>query len=173
MLVVAGSWHVVGRDHGCAWGAGKLAASQDLATWDRQQHWAVWGSTWACKKYHLVTNVEWSKRHFTLYSRCVICDYATLDIEPPGYHQVVLVLDSLEAIRVLKDDFIDFHSLKWHLDELIGRDWSVHIQHTKCSGNKVADALAKNANLASLATTFYVTPPIWINSLLLENVEHH
>ncbi|KAK9025183.1 hypothetical protein V6N11_065079 [Hibiscus sabdariffa] len=35
-----------------------------------------------------------------------------------GFHQVVLDLDSLEAICILMDDFNGVHSLQWHLQEL-------------------------------------------------------
>ncbi|KAK8483855.1 hypothetical protein V6N11_024230 [Hibiscus sabdariffa] len=87
-----------------------------------------------------------------------------------GNRQIVLEMDSLEAIRVLKDDFNGFHFLKWHLDELRGRDWLVRIRHMRRSGNKVANALAKSARLDSLETTYYGKPPSWLNSLLFDDV---
>ncbi|KAK8540105.1 hypothetical protein V6N12_046398 [Hibiscus sabdariffa] len=69
----------------------------------------------------------------------------------------------LEAIHVLRKDFRGFHFLKIHLDELQGRDWRVRIQHVKRDRNAVADTLAKNASIVNLETSFYASPPHWIN----------
>ncbi|KAK8498415.1 hypothetical protein V6N12_073446 [Hibiscus sabdariffa] len=88
------------------------------------------------------------------------------------FRQVVLDLDSLEAICILMDDFNGVHSLQWHLQELCSRDWSVRFQFTKHYGNNVADALAKSANVDSLESTLFTRPPSWLVSLLHEDVNH-
>ncbi|XP_039011696.1 uncharacterized protein LOC120140781 [Hibiscus syriacus] len=60
-----------------------------------------------------------------------------------GYHHIILELDSMSAIRVIKYDQRNKHSLRWHLEELWNRDWTIQIEHNRREGNKIVDALAK------------------------------
>ncbi|KAK8498413.1 hypothetical protein V6N11_065086 [Hibiscus sabdariffa] len=140
-----------------------------------QQRWKEWRMT-------DVPNVQGYFRRW-LFSRfvgiCLILNaqlwgayYVLIYAWEAGFRQVVLDLDSLEAICILMDDFNGVYSLQWHLQELCTRDWSVRFQYTKRSGNNVADALAKSANVDSLESTLFTRPLSWLVSLLHEDVNH-
>ncbi|KAK9025188.1 hypothetical protein V6N11_065084 [Hibiscus sabdariffa] len=140
-----------------------------------QQRWAKWRMT-------DVPNAQgyfrrWPFSRFV--SICLILNaqlwgayYVLIYTWEADFRQVVLDLDSLEAICILMDDFNGVHSLQWHLQELCSRDWSVRFQFTKHYGNNVADALAKSANVDSLESTLFTRPPSWLVSLLHEDVNH-
>ncbi|KAE8680158.1 hypothetical protein F3Y22_tig00111392pilonHSYRG00374 [Hibiscus syriacus] len=87
-----------------------------------------------------------------------------------GFRQVILELDSMEALRILKSDYNGTHSLRWHINELRRRNSCVQIQHVLRNGNKVADVLAKGASLANLDPILIDSPPISITKLLLEDM---
>ncbi|KAL4340121.1 hypothetical protein GQ457_08G022120 [Hibiscus cannabinus] len=46
-----------------------------------------------------------------------------------GFRQVILELDSMDALRILKVDYAGSHALSGHLIEFCRRAWCVKIQH--------------------------------------------
>ncbi|KAK8562543.1 hypothetical protein V6N12_010620 [Hibiscus sabdariffa] len=98
--------------------------------------------------------------------------YGLLYAWETDFHQIVLALDSLEAVEILKDDVNGSYSLMWHLRELCSHDWNVQILHTKRDRNKVTDALTRNANDDSLNPVLYDSLSFWLNTLLLGDVNH-
>ncbi|KAE8707679.1 hypothetical protein F3Y22_tig00110377pilonHSYRG00046 [Hibiscus syriacus] len=87
-----------------------------------------------------------------------------------GFRHVVLEIDSLEAIRVLRDDFTGLQFLKWHFDDLRRRNWDVLIKHTNRENNKVVGMLAKSVRVETIGNMFLRDPPSLNLPLLQEDL---
>ncbi|KAK8558769.1 hypothetical protein V6N12_042065 [Hibiscus sabdariffa] len=78
-----------------------------------------------------------------------------------GYHQVAIEINSLEAIRFLRNDSLmdGCCFIMRYLLELLKRNWIVRLNHISRNLNKLIDGLAKLPITDSLVLTVFDTPP--------------
>ncbi|KAK8519654.1 hypothetical protein V6N12_030021 [Hibiscus sabdariffa] len=85
-----------------------------------------------------------------------------------GYPHVVLEVDSLEAMRLLRNDSTmdERCSIMWYLLDLQRRNWVVRLNHIPLNLYKLADSLAKLPTSDSLDLIVFDTPLISVRHLL-------
>ncbi|XP_039030227.1 uncharacterized protein LOC120164612 [Hibiscus syriacus] len=114
-------------------------------------------------------NTDGACRHVNGYAACGGVARDSLCSWDAGFRHMELEVDSLEALRVLCNDYCVIHRLHWHLAELRERDWVVKVQHVRRGGNMVAEALAKCAADDSLIPIIHHELPSFVLPLLLAN----
>ncbi|KAE8676150.1 hypothetical protein F3Y22_tig00111621pilonHSYRG00099 [Hibiscus syriacus] len=78
-----------------------------------------------------------------------------------GGHQVVVEVDSLEALKAVRlaKDGRNSHTILNHIRELLQLNWVVKFQHVASEGNKVADRIAKLATAGNSDAIIFHKPP--------------
>ncbi|KAJ6914941.1 hypothetical protein NC651_017045 [Populus alba x Populus x berolinensis] len=85
-------------------------------------------------------------------------------------HEDLVNLDSIDAIKLIKDDVNPFHkysSIVLEIKEMTTRMWQVDPQHAFGESNSSADYLAKNAASVRAGNQVLEVPPSGVASLLL------
>ncbi|KAK2418771.1 hypothetical protein QL285_040937 [Trifolium repens] len=86
-----------------------------------------------------------------------------------GFRNVVCLSDSLQAVTLIKEGVLPYHSFANELQkicQLIRRSWTVVVDHTLREGNKCADHLAKLGAASNSSLVLISEPPLELVSLL-------
>ncbi|KAL4279654.1 hypothetical protein GQ457_03G035040 [Hibiscus cannabinus] len=89
-----------------------------------------------------------------------------------GFRRIIIEVDSLDVIRVLKEDRRQGHicTLILHIQMLLRRSWEVRVLHVLRCDNSVVDRLAKLANSDSTCVKYFEDPPPSIVQILQKDV---
>ncbi|KAK8713395.1 hypothetical protein V6N13_148613 [Hibiscus sabdariffa] len=89
-----------------------------------------------------------------------------------GFRQVILEIDSLDALRLLRNDspVQGGYSLLMQLQKLQKQGWIIRIQHIAREGNIVEEGLAKEGFSNSFDVSYYLPPPSTFVRVLSEEM---
>ena len=82
-------------------------------------------------------------------------------------------LDSILTISLIRKGVDKKHPYALvivKIQELLGRDWWVHMSHIFWEGNHTADCIANLGHSLQLEACFYFIPRSYVCSILLENL---
>ena len=90
-----------------------------------------------------------------------------------GHRRIVLELDSSSAISLIRKGVDNKHPYALviaKVQELLKRDWVVHMNHIFKEGNRAADCMAYLGHSQQLGACFYFMPPSCVCSILFKDI---
>ena len=90
-----------------------------------------------------------------------------------GHRKVLLEVDSTAAVALIHKSLDGKHpysSVIVRVQELMRRDWQVLIKHNYRESNRAADFLAARGHLLDLGVCFYLSYPLGLGDILIDDL---